>query len=50
MGTDSLAVATARADVKAHRPSSPVVVRQLLDTIDRLERAAQLTEDDRYDD
>lgn len=50
MTTDSLAEATARADVKAHRPSSAVVVRQLLETIDRLERNASLTEDDRYDD
>jgi hypothetical protein len=49
MVTESLAVATARQNVREHKPSSPVVVRQLLDTIDRLERQAQLTEDDKYD-
>lgn len=50
MTTDSLAEATARQNVRNHEPSSPVVVRQLLETIDRLQRQAELTEDDRYDD
>lgn len=46
MGTDSIAQATARANVRYNEYTSPVIVRELLDTIDRLERAAELREDD----
>lgn len=46
MTTESLSVVTARQNVRHGEPTSPTIVRELLNTIDRLERAAELREED----
>lgn len=46
MTTDGIAQATARYNARHGEPTSPTIVRALLETIDRLERAAELLEED----
>lgn len=38
---ETLATATARTNVREGQPTSPTIVRELLDHIDRLEREAK---------